>query len=293
MARGLLEKENYQVEEVNLLAGSGLPTETNCLVVAGPRKPFSPLEVEDLKKYLAGGGRILLMLEPFQDAGLRDWLGSLGITPDQDILIDRVSRAFGGDYLIPLAGEYGSHPITQKFTVTTFFPTARSLDLASPAPKGVTLDVLVRSSKASWGETNKSKLDKGEAAFDSGQDKPGPLTLAVLATIDPSVSSGPPADTKKEETKPNPGRLAVFGNSDFAGNGYFNQAGNGDLFLNTVNYLTDESRLISIRPNKSPIKPLSLTAAQGQILFWVPLILLPLSMIAAGMIVWQKRKRAR
>ncbi|MBI5584645.1 MAG: Gldg family protein [Deltaproteobacteria bacterium] len=293
LARGLLEKENYQVEEVNLLAGAGLPADTAVLVIAGPRKPFFPQEVADLKKYLAGGGHILLLLEPFQDAGLKDWLTALGITPEADILIDRVSRAFGGDFLIPLAGEYGKHPITQKFNVQTFFPTARSLTLtASPLP-GMTFDVLVKSSKASWGETNRTRMEKGEAAFDSGQDKPGPLVLAALATIGSAEPGHPPLAAKSEENKPKPGRLALFGDSDFASNGYFNLAGNGDLFLNTVNFLTEETQLIAIRPAKSPIKPLSLTATQGQVLFWVPMILLPLALIMAGVIVWQKRKKAR
>lgn len=293
LARGLLEKENYQVEEVNLLAGAGVPTETAALVIAGPRKPFFPQEVEDLKRFLAGGGHILLLLEPFQDAGLQDWLAGLGVTPETNILIDRVSRAFGGDFLIPLAGEYGTHPITQKFNVATFFPTARSLELAAQPPPGIAYDILVKSSKASWGETNRAKMEKGEAAFDSSQDKPGPLILAALVTSGSPGPGGPTEEAKGGEVKPKPGRLAVFGDSDFAGNGYFNLAGNGDLFLNTINFLTEETQLIAIRPAKSPVKPLSLTAAQGQVLFWVPMVFLPLGLILAGVVVWQKRKKAR
>ena len=42
LARGLLEKENYQVEEINLLSGKGLPAETRCLVIPGPKKPLFP-----------------------------------------------------------------------------------------------------------------------------------------------------------------------------------------------------------------------------------------------------------
>ncbi len=290
-AKGILDKENYRVEELNLLSGSGLPADTDCLVIAGPRKPFMPVELEDLKKYLAGGGKMLLLLEPFQDAGLKDWISSYGLTLGNDIIIDRLSRAFGGDYLIPMAGVYGRHPITETFKIATFFPTARSLDFTAPLPPGITTEVLVQSSPASWGETNKAKMEKGEAAFDEGQDKKGPLNIAVLINIKPGTVGGPEA--KKEGARPQPGRLAVFGDSDFATNGYFNQAGNGDLFLNTINFLTEEAQLISIRPAKSPVKPLTLSAAQGQVLFWVPLILIPLLMIAIGVMVWRQRRKAR
>ena len=201
-AKGILEKENYRVEEQSLLTGSGLPADTGCLVIAGPRKPFMPVELEDLKKYLAGGGKVFLLLEPFLDAGLKEWAGSYGLTLGNDIIIDRLSRAFGGDYLIPMAGVYGQHPITEKFKVATFFPTARTLDFTAPLPPGITTEVLVQSSQASWGETNKAKLEKGEAAFDEGQDKKGPLNLAVLITIKPSTAGGPAPGAKKEGPQP-------------------------------------------------------------------------------------------
>lgn len=289
MAKGILEKENYTVEEVNLLSGKGLPPETGCLIIAGPRKTLFPEEIEDLKKYIAGGGRVILMLEPYQDGGVKEWLASLGITIGQDIVIDKVSRIFGGDYLIPMAGSYGRHPITEKFTVATFYPTARSLILSSPPPSGVSYDILVRSSSESWAETDKSRMEKGEASFDVGKDRKGPLILAALVTI----GSQKPSSESKEPEKSSKGQIAVFGDSDFAGNGYFNLSGNGDLFLNTVNYLTEEKHLIAVRPDKTPVRPLSLSPAQAQMLFLVPMVLIPLAIIAAGIGVWRSRRKAR
>src|SRR4030043_2176286 len=145
LAKDLLKKENYQVEEVHLLSGKGLPEGTRCLVIPGPKNPLFPEEIEYLKKFIAGGGRVILMLEPYQDGGVKEWMASLGVTLGQDILIDKVSRIFGGDYLIPMAGSYGRHPITDKFTVTTFYPTARSLTLSPSPPPGFFHDLLVRS----------------------------------------------------------------------------------------------------------------------------------------------------
>jgi ABC-type uncharacterized transport system involved in gliding motility auxiliary subunit len=292
-AKGILEKENYQVEEINLLSGKGLPEETRCLVIPGPKKPLFPEEIEDLKKYIAGGGRVILMLEPFQDGGVKEWMASLGITIGQDIIIDKVSRIFGGDYLIPMAGSYGRHPITEKFTVTTFYPTARSLTLSSPPPQGVFQEILVRSSSESWAETDKGKMEKGEAAFDMGKDRKGPLTMAVLLTMDLQEPNSESKEPSKKEKKSSKGQIVVFGDSDFAGNGYFILSGNGDLFLNTVNYLTEEAQLISVRPDKTPVRPLSLTPTQAQILFLVPMVLMPLAIIAAGIGVWRSRRKAR
>ena len=290
LAKGLLEKENYRTEEINLSA-NGIPKETACLVIAGPKKPFFPQEIEDLKNYVQSGGRIVLMLEPYQDGGLKDWLGAMGVTLQTDMIVDKVSRIFGGDYLVPMAGSYGQNPITDKFAVTTFFPTARSLSLAAAPPPGFFLEVLVRSSSQSWGETDRGKLEKGQAVFEENRDLKGPLNLAVLITV---LSRNPKPDREsKDNLKGRQGKVAVFGDSDFADNSYFNVSGNGDLFLNTVNYLTEEETLIAIRPSKGAVQPLALTSSQALALFLIPVVLMPILVIGAGLSVWKSRRKAR
>ncbi len=292
-AKDLLVKENYQVEEINLLAGNGLPAETSCVVIAGPKKPFFPEEVEDLKKYVQAGGRVILLLEPNQDGGLKEWLASIGIGLNDDIVIDKLSRAFGGDYLIPMAGSYGSNPITEKFNVATFFPTARSLALSPSPPPRISYDVLVNSSSGSWAEFNRKEVENGQVSFDPEKDRKGPLTLAAMVTLStPDQKAGLPERSEKEKKSPK-GQIALFGDSDFAGNGYFNLAGNGDLFLNTVNYMTEEGTLISIRPAKTPVRPLTLSYAQAMVLFWVPMVFLPVLVIVVGIGVWRSRRKAR
>jgi ABC-type uncharacterized transport system involved in gliding motility auxiliary subunit len=291
LARGILEKENYRAEEVNLLANNGIPKETACLVIADPKKSLFPQEIEDLNKYVQNGGRVILMLEPYQDGGLKEWLGTMGLTLQNDIIIDKASRLFGGDYLIPMAGSYGQNPITDKFTVTAFFPTARSLALSSSPPAGFSYDILVRSSSQSWGETDRGKLEKGEAVFDAGRDLKGPLNLAVLISVSSQAQrSGQPSNHKDKTPQ---GKVAVFGDSDFADNRYFNVSGNGDLFLNTVNYLTEAEALIAIRPAKSPVRPLSLSSSQALALFLIPVVLMPILIIGAGFLVWKSRRKAR
>jgi ABC-type uncharacterized transport system involved in gliding motility auxiliary subunit len=293
LAKGILEKENYQIEEKNLLVGSALSTGTQCLVIAGPKKALFPEEIEALKTFLQAGGRVLVLLEPYQDGGLKNWLGSIGITLGQDIIIDKISKVFGGDFLIPMAGTYGQHPITAIFNVATFFPTARSFSLASTPPPGVLYDLLVRTSSGSWAEFNKKAVEKGQAAFDPGQDQKGPLTLGVLVTFFSSEKKAEEKNPSGKEHKIPKGQLILFGDSDFASNGYFNLSGNGDLFLNALNYLTEEEALMAIRPTKTPVRPLILSSGQALALFVVPLIVLPGLVVSAGIRVWKSRRKAR
>jgi hypothetical protein len=83
----------------------------------------------------------------------------------------------------------------------------------------------------------------------------------------------------------------VFGDADFAANSFFNLFGNGDLFLNTTNFLARAMEQITVR---GAGKAQLLTLKSGQIwaLFLACLVGVPLVMLAAG--IWAyRRRRAR
>ncbi|MDW3229892.1 MAG: hypothetical protein PHQ48_08655, partial [Acidobacteriota bacterium] len=86
-------------------------------------------------------------------------------------------------------------------------------------------------------------------------------------------------------------RLAVFGDSDFITNKYYNLSGNGNLFLNTVNWLTKEADLISIQPRTSVPRTVQLTPSQGRLLMFISIILLPLAILITGLSIWLRRRR--
>ncbi len=83
----------------------------------------------------------------------------------------------------------------------------------------------------------------------------------------------------------------VFGDADFAANSFFNLFGNGDLFLNTTNFLARAMEQITVRKaGKAQI--LTLKSGQAWVLFLVTLVGIPLVMLVAG--IWAyRRRRAR
>jgi ABC-type uncharacterized transport system involved in gliding motility auxiliary subunit len=82
----------------------------------------------------------------------------------------------------------------------------------------------------------------------------------------------------------------VIGDSDFATNRYIGLSGNGNFFLNTANWLTEEADLISIQPRTSSPRTIQLSPAQGRLLFFVSVILLPLALLIVGVTVWLRRR---
>ena len=100
-------------------------------------------------------------------------------------------------------------------------------------------------------------------------DIPGPISIAVSVAVAASqnIEEEVPSDvaqTQDEdgEDTPSETRLVVFGDSDFASNGYLGIQGNADLLLNTVNWLAEQENLISIRPRAPEDRRITLTQDQ-------------------------------
>ncbi|MEE8162336.1 MAG: hypothetical protein V3T61_11935, partial [Acidobacteriota bacterium] len=197
----------------------------------------------------------------------------------------------------PLVAEYADHPIGRELGgVMTFFPFAQNVT-TSESSLGYQTTGLLKSSENSWAE---SDLRGGRAAFDQGQDLKGPLDLAAAATRSVDEESedqqeDPQAgDGEEQQEKPEPpageSRLVLFGDSDFASNGYFGAGANGDLFLMTVSWLAEETDLIAIRPKSPEDRRIETTLTQSRLIFWGSVVLLPAITLVLGVVVWYRRK---
>ncbi|MBI3988567.1 MAG: GldG family protein [candidate division NC10 bacterium] len=281
-----VEKANYQVRELLLLREPQVPEEASVVVIPGPKKDLEASELQALKTYVEHGGKFLILLDPFSAPSLKTFLDEYGIVVGDDVIVDRYSRVFGGNELMPVISTYHPHPITQGFRLASLFPYARSVDLQSKLPQGVQAERLAETGPfpGSWAETDRARLDRGEAAFDEGKDRKGPVPVGIVATIE-SKGEKDSKDKKKA-------RIVVYGNSVFAANGNLRFSGNLDLFLNSLSWLAEEEDLIAIRPKELTSTPLILTASQGKLVFWLPVVILPASILMIGAVVLIRRKRA-
>jgi len=82
----------------------------------------------------------------------------------------------------------------------------------------------------------------------------------------------------------------VFGTSNLASNQFLNIQGNRDFFLNTVSWLAEQQDQISIRPRMAKQTPVMLTAQQGQVVFLLPVIVMPGLALVAGIAVYTRRR---
>jgi len=310
-----IKKQNYRVESFNLAQENKIPEDASVIISAGPKVDFFPNEVELLKEYLASGGKFLLLIDPESEAEMNEFLALYGIQLKSDFVVDAtgLGQLFGFGAGAPLGVDYAAHPITEDFQETmSIFPGTRSVAAVESELEYVTTE-LVRSSPQSWGEV---EIEAEEVAFDKELDTAGPVALAVLA-VKPvpegeseespgEAEAGSEADSEEaaseaeeasddegsamEKSQPSESRIVVFGDSEFASNAYFGTAVNGDLFLNVVSWLAEDTDLLSIRPKDPENRTITLTQTDSRMIFWTTVVLFPLATLGFGIVVWKRRR---
>jgi ABC-type uncharacterized transport system involved in gliding motility auxiliary subunit len=275
-AKAALERTNYEVKPLVLAREGKVPDDASVVLLPGPRNDLFQPELDALDAYLTRGGKLLVMVNPFQNEGLRKYLEKYGFALDNDLVVENnpIGRLFGIGPEVPIVQQYERHPITRDMAgVSTLFPLTRSIGRPKAPPKGVSFDPLARTSPQSWGETNREALQRGEAKPDP-EDPKGPLTVAAVATKDKA-------------------RLVVYGTSNLAANQFLNLQGNRDFFLNTVSWLAEEEDQISIRPKDAKQTPVFLNSNQAQLVFLLPVVVLPGLVLVGGIVAGVRRRAAK
>lgn len=264
-------------EPLNLVERQQIPQDAAVIVIAGPKQSFFPTEVQRLQDYLRQGGSVLLMLDPDTKPGLENLLKDWGVRVDNRLVVDAsgTGQAVGLGPAVPLVNQYGQHPITQAFGQDSysFYPLAQSLE-TSQTPGQQTTELL-RTGDQSWAEGNPESQN---LQFDPARDRQGPLVLGAALSR--------PANQGNRES-----RLVVIGDSDFVTDGLFNQQLNGDVFLNSVTWLSNRpNQTLSIRPKEPTNRRINLTPETSRLIALIALGALPLAAFStAGMFWWRRR----
>lgn len=284
--RDAIQAENHQVRELVLMSAERVPDDAAVVVVAGPEGDLVPAEIEKLGAFVKRGGRVLYLLDPGGAPALTAHLQTFGFEVGGDLIIDKMSQVYGANFLMPVVvAYYKNHPVTQDFELATFFPIARSVKIAEDPAKG--RYQLALTSDKSW--TTRSKLGKEDEQFDPERHTRGPISVVAVAAVE---AASPGTKNSAPEGIQTWGKIVVVGDSDFASNKFLKTAGNRDFMLNTLNWLAEEHILISIRKKEPGLSPLMLTAVQARVVFWVSVVIVPTLVLALGVAVAARRRRA-
>lgn len=323
-AVSLLEGENYQVEMLNLAEAGSVPDDASVVILAGPERELLEGEVEALQAYLLSKSGLMLLVDPDKDPGLTPLLDDWGVQLSDLLVIDPNGQALGLGFTTPLVQTYGDHPITQEFgSGISFYPESQVVELEPEPPADVETAPLIITNE----QTQAAVIpESGDIELDPEVDIQGPLVLGVALDrpvepepvepepVEPEPveaepdAEGDAAETPDEDTSDaeadadspdeespeaeNPeARLVVIGNSSFIINGLVSQQLNGDVFLNSVSWLSQQDdQSLAIRPREVTNRRLILDTQQWIVVSLTAVVILPILAFGGAIALWFKRR---
>jgi len=276
-----LRGRGFRLQPLNLAEMRTIPDNTAVLVLAGPRTPFLPGELQLVLDYLERGGSLLWLADPGAPAGLEPLATALGIELPPGTVIDMAGQLLGiNDPTVALvtASLYGDHPALSGFAYSTIYPAAGAI--VAGAAHGWRATPLLTTGSHTWLETGTLS---GEVALDKGTDIEGPLTIGMAFDRD--------MEAKPDGTARAPQRVAVIADGDFLSNIYIGNTGNLELGLRLVNWLSFEDSLIPIPARTAGDTQLEMDNIVLGISGIFFLIALPLGLLLTGLGIWWRRSR--
>jgi ABC-type uncharacterized transport system involved in gliding motility auxiliary subunit len=276
-----LTARGYQVQPVNLAEIDRVPDNTSVMVIAGPQVDYLPGELEKILNYIESGGNLLWLVDPGNLYGLQTLARHLQVEIHPGTIIDFVGQLLGVDdptIAIATGPSYRPHPALRDFNITTLFPAAASIDVIDNETWQA--DPLIVSGDHTWVENGALQ---GTVEFNEGVDEPGPLNL--MLSLSREIETDDDGDTVSRVQ-----RIIISGDGDFLSNTFVGNSGNLDLGVRLVNWLSNDDELIAIPPRIAEDRILELSNAAKLAIIIGFLIVLPLTLLVTGLVIWWRRR---
>lgn len=294
---GDLGKNNLDGQPLNLLTAGKVPADATVVVEASPTTPYSSSEQQALLTYLTGGGRMLVLSSPFPKDNL-DWLlKPYGVSIDGGLVADVGSSISGQPQAVVIQNYQTGGMLTTPLPPGVYLDTT-ALNVASPAPSGVTVTPVAKTSTDSYLVT-----DQKATTIDPSKDKHGPFTImasvekaivAAGASATPGAATPTPAPTPAAGAS-QPTRLVVVGDTAFVTDQLLSsnaQIGedNSEAAIAAVKWLATQPGGVII-PTKAPSdRSMVLLGWQQNLLVFTNVLFVPALVLLAGLAVWLRRR---
>ncbi|MBI4311755.1 MAG: GldG family protein [Chloroflexi bacterium] len=280
-----ISTDNYQVLNLAIAQDPVIPSDAAAVVIAGPKLELTEQESALLHAYLKNGGRLLALLEPDPPQSFKTFLAKWGVQVQTGTVVDLGSSLSAQPQTPLIKGDQFLRTSAAQKTIAdpldqAYFPGATSFGPVLPAeemPDTILLQPLAWTTILSCMTPDPNvNTCAGFTAI--------PLAPAVL------VQAIAPINEPRVENAPREARIVLIGDADFATNFHLYSLSNSDLLINSVNWLTEDISLASVRPKPAAFRQLVVTGRQMQLVRGMSWFVLPVAMaFLAGLAWWRRR----
>jgi len=287
-----MKEEANEVEIVDILSKGSVPEDCDTLVITTLAEDITTFEKDKILEYINKGGEILLLngadIKGKNLANFQEILNQYGITIEDGVIFEGNSSNMLYGYPDFIIEKMQSSSLTENLNMNLSICLADAASIKFNEEKAEELNVeyekLVYTSNKAFRRTDLTVATSSRTDYDSEE---GEFVVGAIVN--------------KTTNENNSSKLIIFGNELFASdmaielNGYeyyiVQLYNNEDAVLNSIAYLNEREDIITIRKTYDTVT-YTATEMQHNIIMIV-IFVLPLIIIAIGIIVWLYRKRKK
>jgi len=278
--KAYLEFAAYSVESLNLTRDKGIPDDAELLVCSSPKSDYSVEDIKYLSDYTANGGSVIYLIDVLSSSSeitrLNAFIADQGVLVENNLVVEEDPDTYFGDIKTILIPYLSSHEITASIIESksnVIFPNAMALKPNKEAGDNVRVGTIAQSSRNSWVRYD---LNIQTTEY-TPEDTLGPANLALFAIKEAT------ADVVES-------RVIVFGSSYFLSNDNVEMQSNFDIFMNSVNWVTENNAKNLIYPKLLNADLLYMTGSDFTRLAVLVILVIPMIVFAAAFFVWYRRR---
>lgn len=274
-----LSKENVEYDTINLMDYEAVPDTAACLVINGPAGDLSGDDKDKIIAYLNRGGKVIL------NVGYREVA-----TPNLDAVLAYVDLSIADGLVVEEdQNNYYQIPFYLLPTITANSYTSGIYGkyyVFAPYSQGIIVpegqeDGTIRYSEFLRTSSNAYSMRNFESATEYGRqagDAEGPFALGVEAVKKLDDGEATMVVYSSPQMFTDDISLMVSG-------------ANQMLFTNTISHFVDHETTVSIPAKDYEVSTLMITQKSALTLGLITMILLPVSSLVIGFVVWFRRRR--
>ncbi len=270
-----LQQDYINLALLDWIGPTGVPADCNLLIIAAPKTPLKPAELDAINQYLREGGKLLVCFAANSQGhptGLENVLKSWGVNVLDDIAQDfnYSTTTQGYDMIVD---QFGRHPIVNSLAQS-------QLQMYLPRP----ILKLPAGDTANAPQVEELLFTSPGGSLMADRSAPhGRYPLACAVEQKPVAGMANPRGNT---------RIVVVGDATFLGNLMMDSGGNRDFLVAAANWLSDRPLLLEgVAPRPVTNFRLDLTRHQERQLDWLLLGALPGGVLLLGWLVWLVRRK--